>query len=143
MQRRPTVGPGSQWTHFRECIPGAISKLGKGATLQRGQTWEWEEVSGGVTGPGGSDNVKARVCGSGDDKGNGSGRGRDDRGRGRGRLSGRGSGVCGRRVRGSGSGLCRGSGMSSCRGRRVARDRCGGSGSGRVRSGSGGRVGQW
>ena len=62
---------------------------------------------------------------------------------GRGRLSGRGSGVCGRRVRGSGSGLCRGSGMSRCRGRCVGRDRCGGSGSGRVRRGSGGRVGQW
>ena len=42
MQRRPTVGPGSQWTPFRRCLPGAISKLGKGATLQRGQTWGGE-----------------------------------------------------------------------------------------------------
>ena len=24
MQRRPTVGPGSQWTPFRECLPGVI-----------------------------------------------------------------------------------------------------------------------
>ena len=47
MQRRPTVGPGSQWTPFRWCLPGTISKLGKGATLQRGQNMGSEgEVRG-------------------------------------------------------------------------------------------------
>ena len=44
MQRRPTVGPGSQWTPFRECLPGTISKLGKGATVQRGQNMGGEGV---------------------------------------------------------------------------------------------------
>ena len=39
MQRRPTVGPGSQWVPFRERLPGTISKLGKGTALQRWQTW--------------------------------------------------------------------------------------------------------
>ena len=41
MQRRPTVGPGSQWTPFRECLPGVISKLGKGTALQRGPNGGW------------------------------------------------------------------------------------------------------
>ena len=35
MQRRPTVGPGSQKAPFRERLPGTISKLGKGTALQR------------------------------------------------------------------------------------------------------------
>ena len=39
MQRRPTVGPGSQKAPFRERLPGAISKLGKGTALYRRQTW--------------------------------------------------------------------------------------------------------
>ena len=69
MQRRPTVGPGSQWTPFRRWLPGAISKLGKGATLQRGQTWEGEGGGGvGVMGVGGSGNGKAMACGSGGGK---------------------------------------------------------------------------
>ena len=38
MQRRPTVGPGSQKAPFRERLPGAISKLGKGTALQGWQT---------------------------------------------------------------------------------------------------------
>ena len=53
MQRRPTVGPGSQKAPFRERLPGAISKLGKGTALQRWQTWglggeveEWRRVPG-------------------------------------------------------------------------------------------------
>jgi hypothetical protein len=33
MQRRPTVGPGSQKAPFRERLPGTISKLGKGRVL--------------------------------------------------------------------------------------------------------------
>ena len=70
MQRRPTVGPGSQWTPFRRCLPGANSKLGKGATLQRGQTWEGEGgAGGGLMGVGGSGNGKAMACGSGGGKG--------------------------------------------------------------------------
>ena len=103
MQHRPTVGPGSQWTPFRECLPGAISKLGKGATLQRGQTWGGGGggVWGGRMGMGGSGNGKARVGGSGDGKGNGPGRGFDGRGRGSGRWSGGGSGACGSGVRGN------------------------------------------
>ena len=36
MQRRPTVGPGSQKSPFRERLLGTISKLGKGTALQRG-----------------------------------------------------------------------------------------------------------
>ena len=73
MQRRPTVGPGSQWTPFREWLPGTISKLGKGTTLQRGQNMgsEGGGVGGGMMGTSGSGNGKARVCGSGDDQGNG------------------------------------------------------------------------
>ena len=87
MQRRPTVGPGSQWTPFREWLPGTISKLGKGATLQRGQNMgRGVEVGGGMTGPGGSGNVKARVCGSGDDNWNGPSLGRRGRGSGSGRV---------------------------------------------------------
>ena len=38
MQRRPTVGPGSQKAPFRERLPGTISKLGKGTALQRWQS---------------------------------------------------------------------------------------------------------
>ena len=69
MQRRPTVGPGSQWTPFRWWLPGTISKLGKGATLQRRQTWGgrggvWGVV-GGLMGMGGSGEGNASVCGSG------------------------------------------------------------------------------
>ena len=47
MQRRPTVGPGSQWAPFQERLPGTISKLGKGTALQRRQTWEVWGGSGG------------------------------------------------------------------------------------------------
>ena len=109
MQRRPTVGPGSQWTPFRRWLPGTISKLGKGATLQRGQTWGGGVgalvVVGGMMGMGGSGKGKARVCGSGDDNWNGPGLGRHGRGRGSGRWSGGGSGVCGSGVRGNVSGV--------------------------------------
>ena len=38
MQRRPTVGPGSQKAPFRERLPGAISKLGTGTALHSRQT---------------------------------------------------------------------------------------------------------
>ena len=46
MQRRPTVGPGSQKAPFRERLPRAISKLGKGTALHSWQT------CGGVGGVG-------------------------------------------------------------------------------------------
>ena len=39
MQRRPTVGTGSQKAPFRERLPGAISKLGKGTALQGWMGW--------------------------------------------------------------------------------------------------------
>ena len=59
MQRRPTVGPGSQKAPFRERLLGAISKLGKGAALQRRQTWGGWGMGGVVDRIGG-----VGVCGS-------------------------------------------------------------------------------
>ena len=53
MQRRPTVGPGSQKAPFRERLPGTISKLGKGTALQRWQTWGAEGASVDLRGGGG------------------------------------------------------------------------------------------
>ena len=47
MQRRPTVGPGSQKAPFRERLPGTISKLGKGKVLQRGPNGRWRGRAGG------------------------------------------------------------------------------------------------
>ena len=47
MQRRPTVGPGSQKAPFRERLPGTISKLGEGAALQR-----WQSMGEGGMGRG-------------------------------------------------------------------------------------------
>ena len=35
MQRRPTVGPGSQKAPLRERLPGTISKLGKGTPIEK------------------------------------------------------------------------------------------------------------
>ena len=46
MQRRPTVGPGSQKAPLRERLPGTISKLGKGRQGKGGQ------MRGGVVGGG-------------------------------------------------------------------------------------------
>ena len=75
MQRRPTVGPGSQKAPFRERLPGTISKLGKGTALERRQTWGWwrgvrvfDRVCGvGVCGsrPGSRMVVRGGVSGSG------------------------------------------------------------------------------
>ena len=59
MQRRPTVGPGSQKAPFRERLPGTISKLGKGAALQRRQNMGGGGVGRGVYRMGG-----VGVCGS-------------------------------------------------------------------------------
>ena len=53
MQRRLTVGPGSQKAPFRERLPGTISKLGKGTALQRRQTWGVEGWGESSTGGGG------------------------------------------------------------------------------------------
>ena len=81
MQRRPTVGPGSQKAPFRERLPGAISKLGKGTALQRRQTWGgWGVGSvgdrGGLVGVNGSENGNLRVVrGGGSGSGSGSGSG--------------------------------------------------------------------
>ena len=54
MQRRPTVGPGSQKAPFRERLPGAIYKLGKGTALQRRPNGGWR---GGWSGAGDWDRV--------------------------------------------------------------------------------------
>ena len=51
MQRRSIVGPGSQKPPFRERLPGAISRLGKGTALQRGR------MGGGGVGGGGAKGV--------------------------------------------------------------------------------------
>ena len=71
MQRRPTVGPGSQWTPFREWLPGVIFpnwvrvRHCKGGKHGRGGGG----VGGGMMGTSGSGNGKARVCGSGNGEG--------------------------------------------------------------------------
>ena len=59
MQRRPTVGPGSQKAPFRVRLPGTISKLGKGTALQRRQNMGDGGVGMGVDVLGG-----VGVCGS-------------------------------------------------------------------------------
>jgi len=81
MQRRPTVGPGSQKDPFREQLPGTISKLGKGTAFQRRQAWGGGGVArvgdrGGVVGVDGSENGNPRVVrGSGSGSGSVSGSG--------------------------------------------------------------------
>ena len=81
MQRRPTVGPGSQKAPFRERLPGTISKLGKGTALQRWPAWGGGGMGrvgdrGGVVGVGCSEKSNRRVVrggGSGSDSVSGSG----------------------------------------------------------------------
>ena len=81
MQRRPTVGPGSQKAPFRERLPGAISKLGKGTASQRRQTWGGGGVGRAVYRMGGSGVCGRRpgslmvVRGGGSGRGSVSGRG--------------------------------------------------------------------
>ena len=57
MQRRPTVGPGSQKGPFRERLPGTISKQGKGTALQGGK-------HGGVGGCRGDGIAKVAIMGN-------------------------------------------------------------------------------
>ena len=92
MERRRTVGPGSQKAPFRERLPGTTSKLGKGTAWQRGQTLgaEGRCVGGGIVVGSGSGN-DMRVCGRAIGKGDGPDQGCGGRGSGSWKWSGRGS----------------------------------------------------